>query len=239
MPARACAIRRKQIKPDKMPRILPMTTPFTAATQPNVTNLIYDPQTHSNPYFLHINENPALELEWITDAKAMRRRNNLGGGSQGDFKRSKRSVEGLSHPSLQVGENALVYQPTGPGYDPRAPNRANFDEDYFQYMMNYPAREEEELDLSSINENEPLYQLEGPGYCPRAPSSRATDSDTREWYRLHEDLALSAQEVPPPGTPESVGPSLQSTANTKKIKTKGKGVTPRHFRKTKVRKIFP
>nr|GLL27162.1 uncharacterized protein LOC109176758 [Ipomoea trifida] len=223
MPARACAIWRKQIKPDKMPRILPMTTPPTAATQPNVTMSIYDPQTQSNPYFLYINENPALELEWITEAKAKRRRNNLGGRSQGDFRRSKRSVEGLSHPSLQVGENALVYQPAGPGYDPRAPNMANFDEDYFQYLMNYPVREEDELDLSSINENEPLYQLEGPGYCPRALSSRATDSDTREWYRFHEDLALSAQEVYPPGTPESVGPSLQSTDNTKKIKTKGKG----------------
>nr|GMC97779.1 mediator of RNA polymerase II transcription subunit 19A-like isoform X1 [Ipomoea batatas] len=86
-------------------------------------------------------------------------------------------VEGLSHPSLQVGENALVYQPASPGYNPRAPNRANFDEDYFQYLMNYPAREEDELDLSSINENEPLYQLEGPRYCPRAPSK--VDNTTR------------------------------------------------------------
>nr|GMC69118.1 hypothetical protein Iba_chr03aCG3700 [Ipomoea batatas] len=77
---------------------------------------------------------------------------------------------------------------------PSIPNNADFinNENYPQYLMDYPAGEEEELHLSSINENEQMYQLEGPRYRPHARPSRATDSDTQEWYRFHEDLALTA-----------------------------------------------
>lgn len=127
-------------------------------------------------------------------------------------------VLGLLPPAQQVGKNALVRS----AYNPKAPKREDYNEDYCRYLIDYPEEEEENVHLSSINENEPIYQLEGLGYYPQAPSSRATDSDTREWFHFHEDLALSAHDVSPPGTPESVGSSLQSTTNTKKAKGKGK-----------------
>ncbi|XP_019181692.1 PREDICTED: uncharacterized protein LOC109176758 [Ipomoea nil] len=40
----------------------PVGTSSTPATSSATTGVTFDPQSHSNPYFLHINENPALEL---------------------------------------------------------------------------------------------------------------------------------------------------------------------------------
>nr|GLL42102.1 hypothetical protein Itr_chr12CG17450 [Ipomoea trifida] len=104
---------------------------------------------------------------------------------------------------------------------PRQPRVEDCDEDYQQFLNERPKEEKDDEDehLSSIQENEPV--LNQPGYAPRAPTY---DNDTREWYRFFHDISMSAREVQCPSTSRSnMGPSLQSTANSKSAKAKGKG----------------
>nr|GMD78538.1 hypothetical protein Iba_chr13cCG13970 [Ipomoea batatas] len=145
-----------------------------------------------------------LATQELTEVKGMKLRSNTREGSLVDSKITKqRNDEEKQSPiNYEVLDSEKTPSPppqhsmplTLQVLPPSIPNNADFinNENYPQYLMDYPAGEEEELHLSSINENEQMYQLEGPGYRPHARPSRATDSDTQEWYRFHEDLALTA-----------------------------------------------
>nr|GMD25310.1 hypothetical protein Iba_chr08cCG8910 [Ipomoea batatas] len=122
-----------------------------------------------------------------------------------------------SHAPTQVVSEEWLDQDIVPKNYPNLSSERSWSDVQHWYQEHDEIREEvdsEDLTDSSVQENEPRY-------TPRPPTY---DQDTREWYRFHEDIALSARPVQSPPTLESSqGQSMLSTANSKNAKAMAKG----------------